>query len=132
MDIKSLFRRKRKIFGGFFCISGLVCMIISCAFAVHTEYFLLHAIRAKGTIIHMVPVERESDGSVTLEYAPVFSFQTESGQNYSITSNTSTNPPEFRDGDAITVLYSRGNPNGAKLDSFAQLWLTPVILLRAF
>ena len=31
-----------------------------------------------------------------------FAFRTEDGQDYSITSNTSTNPPEFREGDVIS------------------------------
>jgi hypothetical protein len=99
-------------------------------FAIHTEYFLLHAVRTKGTIVQMLPVKRISDGGVIPECLPVLRFQTEDGQSYTITLNLSaTNPPSFQVGDTLTVLYDRGNPKGATPDLFEHLWVIPIILL---
>jgi hypothetical protein len=75
----------------------------------------------------MVPFESQSDGENTIEYAPVFSFETDAGVSYTIHSNTRTNPPEFSVGDKITVLYDRGDPQGATPDSTMQLWLVPIV-----
>ena len=49
MPLKSLLRKIRKLFGVIFSVSGLVCLILSGAFAVHMEHFLLHAVSRKGT-----------------------------------------------------------------------------------
>jgi len=129
LDIKSILRKIRRFFGFVFSASGVACLVLSAAFAVHTRYFLLRAVHAKGTIVEMVPVENDSGDTVTTEYAPVFRFQAEDGQSYTVRSNTSTHPPEFETGDVVTVLYDRSDPNGATPDSFAQVWLTPVVLL---
>jgi hypothetical protein len=129
MDTKSTLRKIRRFFGVIFSASGLACLVLAAAFALHTKYFLLHAVRASGTIVEMLPVEHKSDGDITVEYAPVFRFQAENGQSYTIRSSTSTNPPEFQTGDAVSVLYDRGDPKEATPDSFAQLWIVPVILV---
>jgi hypothetical protein len=98
--------------------------------AIHTEYFMLHAVRTKGTIVQMLPVKPISDGGVVPECLPVLRFQTEDGQSYTIRLNLSaTNPPSFQVGDTLTVLYDRGNPKGAIPDLFAQLWVIPITLL---
>jgi hypothetical protein len=78
----------------------------------------------------MLPVKRISDGGVTPGCLPVLRFQTDDGQSHTIRLNDSaTNPPKFQVGDTLTVLYERSNPNRATPDSFAQLWIVPVILL---
>jgi hypothetical protein len=123
-------RKVRRFLGFFLCTVGSTCLVLSGLSAIHTKYFLLYAVRTKGTIVQMLPVKRISDGGITPDCLPELRFQAEDGQSYTIRLNGSTtNPPEFRTGDSLTVLYDRGNPKGATLDSFAPLWIGPVILL---
>ncbi len=117
------------MFLGSFCsVIGAACLVFSGLSAIHARNLLFHAVRAKGIIVEMLPVKR-IDGGVTPECAPVFRFQTEDGQSYTIRANATTNPPELRIGDAVTVFYDRGNPKGANLDSFKEVRVVPVILL---
>ena len=129
MNISSGLRKTRRFFGLVFSVSGALCPIIAAGFAVHTAYFVHVALRATGTVVEMAPVERESDENRTIEYVPVFRFQAADGHTYTITSKTSTNPPEFSVGETITVLYETSNPAGATANAFWQLWLTPVVLV---
>jgi hypothetical protein len=130
LDKKHKSRRARRLAGFFLSTSGSACLVLSVLLAVHTKYFLVHAVRTKGTVVQMLPVKRISDGGVTPGCLPEVRFQTEDGQSHTIRLNDSaTNPPEFQVGDTLTLLYDRGSPKGATPDSFAQLWIVPVILL---
>jgi len=107
------------------CLAGGACLIAAAAgFAVHTERFILHSASAQGTVIGLVASRR--DGDMKMTYAPVFAFTANNGRAYTITSNSGSNPPEFALGDQVAVLYEARDPNGAKIDSFLQLWLFPI------
>ena len=58
-------------------------------------------------------------------YAPVVEY-TVRGVDYRLTG-TYTNPPAYDVGDRVTVRYERANPENARLDSFVELWLFPVV-----
>jgi hypothetical protein len=126
MGVGDLLRKVRKRFGVVFAVSGLACPLIAAGFFVHTSLFVKNALRAPGTVVELTPVESDENG---IEYKPVFSFQAIDKQTYTITSNTSTNPPEFSVGDTITVLYEKEDPAKATPDAFWQLWLVPVVLV---
>ena len=42
--------------------------------------------------------------------------------------SNSNNPPGFRVGEHVKVLYQHGRPEHAKIDSFIQLWLPELVL----
>jgi hypothetical protein len=94
-------------------------------FAVLTEAFVRSAIETNGKIVDLFPAFNQEDR--TTSYAPIFSFITTDGRTYTITSNTSSNPPEFSPGQNVAVLYDPRNPSHARLKSTVQLWLVSLI-----
>jgi hypothetical protein len=67
-------------------------------------------------------VIRNHDGIV-----PVFEFEV-TGQQIVVRGNAGTDPPEFQQGDEVTVLYDRIHPEYAIIQSFDQMWSAPLIL----
>ena len=61
-------------------------------------------------------------------YAPRFEFQTPDGERREVLSDTGSSPAGFSVGDRVTVLYKPDDPSNAKIDTFGQLWLFPVIV----
>lgn len=60
-------------------------------------------------------------------YAPVFNFVVPHGRTYTIASYTGSNPPDFKIGKRVNVLYEKGNPENAKINSVGQLWLIEIV-----
>jgi hypothetical protein len=108
---------------------GFVLLGLAAFFTWRTSAFIQRSQTATGIVTALVPVtSRDSDSKQTTDYAPVFSFRTENGQTYTVTSSTSSNPPSFAVNEDVTVLYDPADPQQARIDSFVQLWLVPVIL----
>jgi len=84
-----------------------------------TRRFLRSAVSAKGTILEN-SLSTDSDGDPI--YKPRFTFALRDGQEVSVQSNFGTNPPSFRKGQSVTVLYDPSIPEHAKINTFMQLW----------
>ncbi|MCC7359429.1 MAG: DUF3592 domain-containing protein [Anaerolineales bacterium] len=67
-------------------------------------------------------VSSDDDGD---SYAPVVEYTVRS-LDYQLIG-TYTNPPAYAVGDRVTVRYDRANPETARLDSFVELWLFPLV-----
>ena len=61
-------------------------------------------------------------------YHPVYAFKTEDGQEITREDKLGSNPPAFKDGQEVQVLYSPRNPQRAKIKTFSGLYFTPSIL----
>jgi len=86
-----------------------------------------HGVRASGTIVALESYRKRS----SILYLPVFEFQTAPGSTVRVTCQQGSSPSPFREGDAISVLYLPNDPAGATIDTFAMLWLAPVLLWLA-
>jgi hypothetical protein len=106
-------------------ICGLLALAIGCGFAIYRSVWLYRSVRTKGVVISVSEVADERDHAVN--YAPTFTFKTENGQAYSVTSDVASNPPSFAAGQQVQVRYIRSNPTSAEIDSFWQLWLVTVV-----
>lgn len=116
------------LFRWFLCVMGTVWLVAAAAMAVHTLRFLRTSVETRGTVIGNVRIEqRDSDGQVTTNFAPEFSFAGADGKSYTVTSATSSNPPEFAEGQEVRVLYNPRIPGEARIDSFRQLWFLPIL-----
>jgi hypothetical protein len=104
----------------------MMCVLISLGFAIHTDLFIHSALRATGIVRRLD--QRFDDQSISPQYAPVFEFRADDGQSYTIASDTATGPPSFAVGQKVQVLYRRGKPGGAMINSFWELWMVPIIL----
>lgn len=85
--------------------------------------FAAHAQRADGTVTDLV-FHSGSKGSGT--YAPTVQF--EAGGRVIHISGSGTNPPAFRRGEHVAVLYPAENPEAGRIDSFSENWLGILIL----
>jgi hypothetical protein len=106
-------------------IVGAGMSIVALALAIHTSLFLRNGARTQATVIALVPKTDPDEGNV--DYYPQFSFQTPDGRSFSVASQTGSNPPGFREGQQVSVIYSPANPVDAKIDSFVQLWFLPLV-----
>jgi hypothetical protein len=105
-------------------IPGTVLLIVGIGFGISTRVFITHSISANGKVIRL-DEKTNSDGKVG--YSPVFTYINADGNSYTIYSDTSSNPPGFVEGESVRVLYSKDDPASARIDSFLQLWLMPVV-----
>lgn len=60
-------------------------------------------------------------------YYPVFSFTDRDGKDHSFKSNSGRYPPAYKKGDSVIILYNPEDPKQARTDSFADLWLFPIL-----
>jgi hypothetical protein len=125
MKKPGFFARLRRIAAWFCIIGGGSGVGMALVFAILTATFIHNAVETNGKIVDFVPVADEENHSTN--YAPVFSFTASDGRTYTVTSNTSSNPPGFDPGQDVRVLYSPRNPSHARLKSTIQLWLISLI-----
>ncbi len=111
--------KKVAIFGAIFLAVSLTMLGIAGFLVWKTSHFLDRAVSAQGTITALV---RNKNRQATTTYAAQFSFTTPAKQAVTITSTSSSNPPEFEVGESVAVLYLPNNPADARIDSFFQLW----------
>ena len=104
---------------------GAPMLAIGAGWAIYVEIFLHRSVAADGSVVGLVPVQNQDDGQ--MNYAPTFTFTAADGKLYTLTSGTASNPPGFTVGQPVKVLYIKGDPSGAKLDTFWQLWFIPVV-----
>ena len=103
------------------------CAVLCIGSAIYTAVFLGTAQKATGKVVELN--ERFNSAADATEYAPVFSFTAQDGKTYTVSSSTASNPSGFEIGDPVVVLYSKSNPEGARIASFVQLWLVPMVFL---
>jgi Protein of unknown function (DUF3592) len=103
------------------------CVVLCIGSAIYTAVFLGAAKKATGKVVQLN--ERFNSAADTTEYAPVFSFAAQDGKTYTVSSSTASNPSGFQVGDSVAVLYWKNNPGGARIASFVQLWLIPMVFL---
>jgi len=91
----------------------------------HSRNFLATCARADGTVVENTLGTMPSSASPV--YYPKFSFQTPDGVTHTIASNSGSSPPSYNVGQHVQVLYTPGDPNSARLNSFWELWLAPTV-----
>src|SRR5262245_2594364 len=89
---------------GMFCMIPIAVLLLSGAgySAWNTKRWLTHTVEVRGQVIEMLRV-RDSDN--TDMYAPVVRFQTAEGRTVEFQSSLRTNPPAYRTGQSVPVVY---------------------------
>jgi Protein of unknown function (DUF3592) len=105
-------------------IVGPCCLVIALGYAIYICSFLRSSSACTGTVVSLTA--RPGEDNLTA-YAPIFTFVATNGQQYTITADVASTTPEFKVGQSVPVLYKSANPDKAKIDSFWQLWLFPVV-----
>ena len=121
-----LLLRLRRWAGWWLLIGGGAALATGLGFVAWRSVFLFRATETDARILRTEPVEDGESGATS--FAPVFTFVAADGRTYTITSDTSSNPPGYEAGEKARVLYIRSDPTQARLESLGQLWLFPLII----
>jgi hypothetical protein len=131
--------RKVKLFVGVSLGFGILFVVIGASTAITEWRFGTRAARARGEVVDLIeeqpprrageqPRMREEDarpaGPV---YRAVILFSTADGRAVRFLSRLATNPPAYKLGEQVMVLYDPGHPETASIDSFADRWLGVVM-----
>jgi len=91
----------------------------------NTETFLESADRSSGQVIDLRQTDPGSDGSPT--YAAVVEYIDRGGQRHTVVDSFSSDPPSYRKGDDVMILYNRNNPSDARIDRGVwNYWLSGI------
>ena len=92
----------------------------------HTSWALSRSgVSVEGTVIAMKESPATQDSGVT--YYPVIRYEV-GGQTYTYTSSNSSDPPAYHVGERVWLRYDPADPHRARIDSWYELWLMPVML----
>jgi hypothetical protein len=69
----------------------------------------------------------DSDGGCCV-YSPVVEFQAD-GQTYSFESSNASDPPAYKVGQDVNVIYHPSDPNTAQINKWSERWLFPIIII---
>lgn len=85
--------------------------------------FLRDVVKVPG-MVQSLRVSTDSDGDD--RYAPVVVFATKEGQPRTYFDPRYTRPSAYRVGEDVEILYTPGNPDSARINSFWSLWLNSI------
>jgi hypothetical protein len=102
---------------------GLIILAGAIYLLVRSSAFVATAAHAGGKVVDLAD-SRSNDGSTT--FRPVVSFEV-GGESYTFKSKNGSRPARYDIGDAVDVLYDPKNPQDARIDRFADLWLGAII-----
>jgi hypothetical protein len=109
----------------FLCI-GLSLLAGAAYLYVDTRSWLARSVEAQGEVIEMVAVRDSESGNIL--YAPRVRFKTRDGRTIEFQSSLRTNPPAYRAGQIVRVLYDPKDPSSAALAGFFSLWFVVMVL----
>jgi hypothetical protein len=113
------------IVGVVFGLVGGLLFVIAVFIFINTRLFIGRAQEVKGTVVRMVYRHSSEGGG---GYSPVYQFRTITGETIEIQDGLSSNPPMFREGQSIDVLYDPQNPQKARIKRWLSLYFLPVLL----
>jgi hypothetical protein len=108
-----------------FGIAG-VLFAVSLGSSIYTAALLTTGVKTTGVIVEIR--EREDKEDHSKSFAPTFTFVDGSGLTNSVESNLSYGSVDhYRIGERVPVIYRSSNPQSARIDSFAEHWLLPIM-----
>jgi uncharacterized protein DUF3592 len=113
--------------GKFALIPIGLLLVLGAAWSVwSTKTWLSHAIEVPGSVTELLRV-RDSDNTGYL-FVPVVRFQTVEGRTVEFQSSLRSNPPAYRAGQSVSVLYDPDEPRSAAIRGVFSLWFMSIIL----
>ncbi len=102
---------------------GLVLTAFGVGLGLIHLVFLCQSGETTGTVMRMT---NRAWGQPNHALAPEFRFQDQHGKTHTVLSEFASDPPAFKVGERVQVLYDPENPARARIKSFATLWLLPL------
>ncbi len=103
-------------------IGGLTLMLFIYVLG-RSMNFLRSCVQTKGKVKDIV-ISRSQNNL----YTPVIEFTGPSKKHFSFSPNSSSTSPGYEIGEEVTVIYDPEFPEDAKIKSFFELWMVPIIL----
>ena len=82
----------------------------------------------EGTVVRLNEQSDSEGGCCT--YVPVVEFDA-GGRAYSFEGDTASDPPAYRVGQRVPVIYDPSDPQTAQIDKWSELWLFPILIIPA-
>lgn len=112
-------------FGLIFLVVG-VALLVGCFFtAARTRRFLANAQEAQAEVVALQ--QRLGSGNER-SYYPVLRYRTQGGATQEVVSNVGSNPPRYKEGDSVAVLYDPAQPDNMRIHTAFNVWAFPMIL----
>ncbi|MBN1203430.1 MAG: DUF3592 domain-containing protein [Myxococcaceae bacterium] len=106
-------------------VVGIGLVVGSIVAASRTKRFLATAQEARAEVIGM---HVSSGTQSSRAYFPVLRYRTQKGATHEVTSSVGSNPPRYKEGDSVVILYEPANPTNVRIHTFSNVWLVPMIL----
>jgi len=107
----------------FFFLAGTGLLVLGAHLHRKTEIFLAKAVRGQGVVVEMA-TNHSSDGNT---WAPVVEFE-HAGSKYRFKDSVSSNPPSYRTGERVGVLYDPDHPRDARIDRGRWNRVVPIVI----
>lgn len=110
-----------------FLLVGTGLLTIAARQAARTRAFLETAKEAPGEVVALEE-EPAMEAGDPRTYRPVVSFTPGGGAQLRFSALAHSNPPAYTLGASVRVLYDPGRPFEARIRSFRELWMAPLLL----
>ncbi|RJP46818.1 MAG: DUF3592 domain-containing protein [Anaerolineaceae bacterium] len=104
-----------------FCLWGVYAGYISWKLQTSGE-------KTEGTVVRLNEQSDSEGGCCT--YVPIVEFDA-GGRAFSFEGGTASDPPAYRVGERMPVLYDPANPETAQIDKWSERWLFPILIIPA-
>lgn len=101
--------------GGIFLPIGLALLAAAVWSFSDDRRFARGAIPGSGTVVELAS-STDSDGDTS--WRPVVEFIDRDGEMHRFTGRVGSNPPSYREGERVDVLYDGWSPTNARIDSY--------------
>jgi hypothetical protein len=114
------------VIAGLFVIIGSSLTVAAARSLRKVRRLLAGAKVVTGTVVALE--RRPSAEDIHPAWFPVLEFETLRGQRIRFTGFSGSQETLYRVGETVQVIYDVGDPQNARIKSFADLWLLPLIL----
>ena len=112
---------KRIALAFLFLAIGLGLLFASYKINQHEASFRTTAVKATGEVVDLI-AKSGSGSNKSTTYAPKVVFADAMGHSVTFVSGSSSNPPSYKQGDKVPVLYQPKTPEQAEIDSWFSRW----------
>ena len=107
---------------------GIAFLVAAAYVCYSTREFLKTATTAEGTVVELKKSVSTENQKTKVSYAPVVTFIPGTGKKIEFLSSVGSNPPAYKIGEKVEVLYLQANPRNARIHDFTSLWGMELLL----
>ena len=113
---------KRIALAFLFLAIGIGLLFASYKINAHEASFRTTAVKATGQVVDLIAKSSSGSGKSSTTYAPKIQFADAMGHSVTFVSSVSSNPPSYKPGDSVPILYQPKTPENAQVDSWFSRW----------